>query len=247
MRYRRWLWYFLSTVLVIGLNAGSASARATEDRVSPGLTEVTTSSGDDAGTTSTAGTMSTPANDNFVCDYYPWVFVAASPGGYVIGNCAPGWHLHRTIKSDPVAPEGTYFDGGYIFGNFNGCGWVRADRDRQVGTGSYTACQSPSRNAYEFGSLFNCPPGWCSDGTYTTGSGCQLYANYRPWSATPAPTDPIGGVQSGAFYWRYVTLDGQYVMVRDPDIAAGYGNWAFVRRSCLASLPAGPGGTWNGR
>lgn len=184
------------------------------------------------------GTLATPATGNFVCANFPWVFVAASPGGYVIGNCAPGWHLHRTIKSAPVPPAGTYFDGGYIFGDFNGCGWVRADRDTQVGEGSYTACGSPSRNAGDFGAAFNCRPGDCADGKAVTGTNCQLYANYRPWSSSAAPTNPIGSVQSGTFLWRYVTKDGQYVMVRDPDIASGYGNWGFVRRSCLpATLP----------
>lgn len=179
---------------------------------------------------------SVPASGSFVCANYPWVFIANVPGGYVIGNCAPGWHLHRTIKSDPVAPDNVYFDGGYLFGDYNGCGWIRADRNSQVGTGSYTACASPSRNVVEFGSVFNCRPGECADGTAVTGTNCQLYANYRPWSSTPAPTNPIGGLQSGTFLWRYVTRDGRFVMVRDPDIATGSGNWGFVPRSCLPGV-----------
>jgi hypothetical protein len=186
--------------------------------------------------------QSTPATGNFVCANVPWVFVASAPGGYVIGNCAPGWHLHRTIKSAPVPPEGTFFDGGYVYGDFNGCGWIRADRDSQVGSDSSTACASPGRSPGEFGSAFNCPPGTCSDGTGVAGTNCQLYANYRPWSDSPAPTNPIGGAQSGTFLWRYVTRDGRYVMVRDPDIVSGSGNWGFVARSCLPGTLAAAAG-----
>ena len=38
--------------------------------------------------------------------------------------------------------------------------------------------------------------------------------------------------------WRYVTTDGQNVMIRDPHIADGQGDWVFVKRSTLpADLP----------
>jgi hypothetical protein len=183
--------------------------------------------------------FSTPAGGNFVCANASWVNVHSVAGGYVTGNCAPGWHLHRTIKSDPVPPEGIYFDGGYLFGNVNGCGWIRGDRNTQVGSGTYNSCVSPGRNLNEFASWVNCAPGTCADGTlaWIITHECTMFGNVRPWGAT-APTDRFRLRYNPYRYaWRYVTRDGRWVMVRDPGVAPGAGNWGFVPRACFGNLP----------
>jgi hypothetical protein len=41
-------------------------------------------------------------------------------------------------------------------------------------------------------------------------------------------------------FWRYVSRDNGYVMVRDPNVGTGQGNWAFVQRSCLPALSGSP-------
>lgn len=198
-----------------------------------------------------AGASSTPAPDRFVCQYgsatdgLTWSFVANVPSGYVTGNCRDGWHLHRQVKY--VNPNtGRAWDGGYFFGNYTGCGWIDAGNDVLVGGTPGTACQSPSRNPAEFASLINCLPGTCGDGAPVAVIGrCDEYANVRPWSATPAPTDFLRSRGAGysGFLWRYVSRNGQWVMGHDigSDVGAGRGNWVFVRRSCLGALNPRPG------
>lgn len=51
------------------------------------------------------------------------------------------------------------------------------------------------------------------------------------------PPVPPAGYQ---VFWRSVSRDNGYVMVRDPNVGTGQGNWAFVQRSCLPALSGSP-------
>lgn len=189
----------------------------------------------------------TRMNGTFDCSV-PWATVANKPSGYAIGNCGYGIHLHRTLKSDPV--DTGYYDGGEIFGNYAGCGWI--------GTGSSTAHNTTDvwGNCYPTagqsdGSFWQFTDGCsgtssCSGTNRANPASCTAYGNFRPWRSGQNPTDYLRTIPANATYlgaprlnWRYVTKysaangSGQYVMVRDRATAPGSGNWVFVRRSCM--------------
>lgn len=70
----------------------------------------------------------------------------------------------------------------------------------------------------------------------------NAYANVRPSSTAPSPTDFLRSYPAGkTVRWRYLNRHGsQWAMVRDPDFGSneGYGSWFFMPRACLpASLP----------
>jgi hypothetical protein len=194
---------------------------------------------------------STPASGIFQCInlYAP---VHNEPGGLATGNCRPGNSLWRTSYSDIVtngSPQG-YFFGGYINGNYDGCGWVYIDN--LIYSTGYTAtgCNPASQAVGSFTSSVNCTGG-CTDATKKLNpTACPAYANYRPWSTANHPVDPMpwSPVPANATLsdgvtprlgWRYITKyastdgTGQWVMVRDYQKTYGNGNWYFVPRSCM--------------
>jgi hypothetical protein len=82
-----------------------------------------------------------------------------------------------------------------------------------------------------FASLHNSQP--ADDGASTTITmTCLEYAN-------TGGREPVRTIPAGAqVLWRYVTSDGKWVLVRDPRVPDGSGNWIFVARSCLpGTLP----------
>lgn len=202
----------------------------------------------------TAGSAlaSTAATGQFVCragsvigsgDGLVWSTIQSFASGYATGNCYDNWHLHRTRKE--VNPEYTW-DGGYFYGDYQGCGWIRSDRDVLLQYITYTACADPNLSDASIAYVIDCHHGTpgCAGTSVTSIGTCYEYANVRPWTATPAPTS--GPLLSrlpgyGGFKWRYVVDGGNYVMVQDTGVAAGAGNWVFVNRNCLpATLPANP-------
>jgi hypothetical protein len=50
------------------------------------------------------------------------------------------------------------------------------------------------------------------------------------------PSNPRGTVPDGReLRWRYVSKDGDWVLVRDPGVSsAGEPNWYFVQRGCVS-------------
>jgi FG-GAP-like repeat len=175
---------------------------------------------------------------------------------WVIGNCAKGTTLEavvRRLHSDSE-PNGDYSLGGWVGGEVQGCGWIEDEKFKPK-TEKHkvvTSCSELSGGSYEvpesnFMSKHNSGAG---DGYYVVNKKeCPEYANYRPWSSSNVEkeklrTEPAYAASSGsvpALKWRYTTKynsidgSGQYVMVRDVNIAAGEGNWVFVPRSCLPS------------
>lgn len=194
------------------------------------------------------GTQSTPESGLFRCNL-PFSTVANTPGGYALGNCPQHAHLFRTIKSYYVSsPPAGYFDGGYVSGTFDGCGWIYEDYSIKEDDRSNSGCPSPSKDPSEFMLYANCASP-CQDGTQILNPrSCPAYANYRPWSTANRPTNYVGTFPANAKHtngtprirWRYTSKypstdgSGHYVMVRDTMGSAGYGNWLFIPYSCLA-------------
>jgi hypothetical protein len=171
------------------------------------------------------------------------------PSGYAIGNCLNGVHLDRTWKDFAA---GLYWDGGFVHGNYNGCGWIDSNYSNLLYGQTNTACGSSASHGlsefmyYENGHYI------INDATKTDGTpldnirDCTEYANYRPWSSNNAETDAIRTIPAHSFtngqprlWWRYLTKyqstlgTGYFYMVRDTAAPPGNGDWVFVAQSCF--------------
>jgi hypothetical protein len=204
-------------------------------------------------------TQATPMGGIFRCAV-PWASVQSAPSGFVIGNCKQNSELHRQMKSDQY--DGTYWDGGWVTGNFAGCGWIRVDYSNLVpNSTAYTLC-NPNSIGYALSEFAlwtndgttpkypNCSDNSattkCTDGTATTASvSCYAYRNFRPWLSGQQVTDPVAIYPAGkVFKWRYITRytatnfgNSYFALVRDPALSPGQGNWMFVPTGCLSSFP----------
>ena len=217
---------------------------------------------------------SAPIQSEFTCND-KWDPIANEPNKYIIGECGgPGqgspWHLRRQEQYGPTTlSDGTttFFDGGFISGLFQHCGWIDYRQDT-LAPGSPTPLCTPnsSTNLRNFAWIANCAPTACGDGTPTVNSSsCTEFENASPWQTTLNPTGYLrtigaystytapNGVTIPALRWRYIAGNGgtyrtdtygnAWVEVRDQNLTQGYGNWVFVRADCLASpLAPGPGG-----
>lgn len=205
-------------------------------------------------------TMATPMGGKFRCSV-PYAPVSAAPSGYIIGNCLNGVELHRQMKSDEYnTPVNQFWDGGKIFGSFNGCGWVGTNWSTKFAEGTFTNCNSSSigYNLKEYAIASNdaslaqglscrAPESTadkCTDGTPVAIQGiCYAYANYRPWVSNQTPTNYVRYYAAPyTMRWRYIARFPQYnapstywAMVRDPALSSqgGPGNWLFVPLGCL--------------
>lgn len=173
--------------------------------------------------------------------------------GYVIGNARTYKLNVSSAWTVDVQGHDNGLDFGYIWGNYNGCGWVYASNltgsQGTVANGCMGTTYVISTSSFSNGE-FNCSPGTCSDGSNAhinynhtncaaTGEAGKVYANVRPWLVPAQKHDYYGQLPHGAYVkWRYVTRDGNWVMVRDPYVTSrGFtstaSDWYFVRRQCL--------------
>jgi hypothetical protein len=197
--------------------------------------------------------LATPQSGIFSCSV-TWASVQAAPSGYVVGNCANGWQLRRTAKSDQF--NGTWWDGGYITGNFQGCGWIQVEYSIYQSAGTTTGCAYGSvgyrldefaRTSNDSGANPDCnrQGGKCTDGTPVQVSwpnGCDIYANGRPWLSGQTASNVMAWLPQGTTVrWRYVTKytgsPDLMVMVRRLNVSPGQGNWGFMGRGCFGTLP----------
>lgn len=168
-----------------------------------------------------------------------WGFVVNLPSGYVIGNCYDGWSMAQ--QTQPSCPSACWL-GGFVYGDYNGCGFIRTDYLVSGGSSSSSACSTGAgRRLAEVASYVNCDLAGgehCTDGTAVSiTADCAQYANARPWTTTSGIDYLRKRPSPYTVLWRYVTLDGGYVMARDSGIASGAGNWVFMKRSCFGALP----------
>ncbi|HTC59200.1 MAG TPA: VCBS repeat-containing protein, partial [Solirubrobacteraceae bacterium] len=195
------------------------------------------------------------ANGDYECYSYSDVQNAAD--SYVIGNCDAPWQIQVVSYSGPNG-DGYHSYGGFITGNFSGCGWIETRFEpKKLNGNKNSACGEGSTGDFEVpqSSFMERHNSAAGDGwPVVTTQACPEYANYRPWSSNnveqelirtaPAYASSSPGSNYPALKWRYITkyesTDGthRYVMVRDDRYNAGEGNWVFVPRSCLpATLP----------
>jgi hypothetical protein len=173
-----------------------------------------------------------------------WSYVAARINSYVTGNCAEGWSLTAgLIDWDSVHSE--YWYGGAIGGAYAGCGWMRTQD--LGGFSGYNVSTCMNRADCDFMTCDSGHHGYIYGGTddgLTASSitGCDEWANYRPWSATPRPTDSLRKTKgwTNDLKVRYLAKlqygGHRFYMVRDTTIETNrnLGNWVFIRDDCLS-------------
>ncbi|GAC1394807.1 MAG: hypothetical protein NVSMB47_04560 [Polyangiales bacterium] len=180
--------------------------------------------------------------------------ISYAPNSYVIGNAYPGWtdDVQGAVQwsSGPGnPPPGHPYRWGFIYGpSFDRCAWI-SNGVLTPGPGAHEGnrCGAPQQidtphflATYTNG-IHNRKAG---DGSATRmnhgGAGCtdvHGYGNVDPWKIPATPYDSTGVVTDGsALYWRYVTRDGNWVLVHDPahNGSATVPNWYFVHRGCVS-------------
>jgi len=174
-----------------------------------------------------------------------------APNSFVIGNAYAGWtdiiQGPAQFSSGPGNPNGAAYRWGYLYGeNFDRCAWIDDDnvdpRSALHGTnrcGSPQQIDTPLFVATYTNGIRNDLPG---DGSIThmhyAGSGCtdhRGFGNVAPWRVPATPANAVGVVPDGKeLRWRYVTRDGEWVLVRDPLPPPHQPNWYFVHRGCVS-------------
>ncbi|HEY1556731.1 MAG TPA: hypothetical protein VGF94_17970 [Kofleriaceae bacterium] len=177
--------------------------------------------------------------------------ISYAPNSYVIGNAYPGWT--DVIQGDPQVSAGPGNEGGasyrwgYLVGEgFDRCAWIENGAVDATTThhgandcGAPRQIDTPLFMATFTDGIHNHLAG---DGSVThmnyDGSGCTTktgYGNVEPWRAPATPHNSLGAIPDGKeLRWRYVTRDGDWVLVRDPAPEPNQPNWYFVHRGCVS-------------
>ena len=177
--------------------------------------------------------------------------ISYAPNSFVIGNAYPGWtdvvQGNAQVSSGPGNPQGAPYRWGYLYGpHFDRCAWVD-DRDVTASTTHHSSndCGTPRQidTSYFLDTFTDGTRNHLAgDGSVThmhyAGSGCSDrhgYGNVEPWRVPATPGNSVGLVPDGKeLRWRYVSRDGDWVLVRDPSPVSGQPNWYFVHRGCVS-------------
>jgi hypothetical protein len=176
--------------------------------------------------------------------------ISYAPNSFVIGNAYPNWtdevQGDPQFSKGPGNEQGASYRWGYLFGeNFDHCAWINND---DLGAGVHepgARCGSPQEiDTPHFFATFtdgihNDLPG---DGSIThmhyAGSGCtdhRGFGNVAPWRVPATPANVVGTIpDQKELRWRYVSHDGNWVLVRDPAPLPNEPNWYFVHRGCVS-------------
>jgi hypothetical protein len=177
--------------------------------------------------------------------------ISYAPNSYVIGNAYPGWHDviqgPAQFSDGPGNPDGASYRWGYLYGeNFDRCAWidntvVTADTKQHGADQCGTAQQIDA--AYFLAAFTDgIHNQLAGDGSIThmqyDGDGCDDtngYGNVEPWRVPATPANLVGTIANGhELRWRYVSKDGDWVLVRDPAPEPNQPNWYFVHRGCVS-------------
>ena len=145
------------------------------------------------------------------------------PDGFTMGWCRPGWPIDLSRAS-------TAGYQGWAYGNYNGCGWIYATHIGSPQSGwSHNCTASTPESAF----MIHKNQSPSNDGAPVTvkSGGCTAFLNTRPWAFGGA-TDQVTGIPAGQqVFYRYLTRNDQYVMVRRTNDATY--PWVFVPKACV--------------
>jgi hypothetical protein len=173
-----------------------------------------------------------------------------APNSFVIGNAYSGWHDavqgNAQFSKGPGNESGVSYRWGMVFGeNFDHCAWINESDVTTDVDHPGALCGTPQEidTPYFFATYTNgIHNDLAGDGSLThmhyAGSGCSDtngYGNVEPWRVPATPANSLGAVTDGkTLLWRYVSKDGNWVLVRDPSPPAESPNWYFVHRGCVS-------------
>ena len=162
---------------------------------------------------------------------------------YVVGTAYRG----NTFWAQGPAVKGWRW--GYLGGHVNYCVWIWGRSVSKGGTSTANRCGAPRDEPP--GSVLGFSNGQIgsnrnnNDGKKTRltprapgcGGSIQAWGNVKPWQDVASPRKVVLRTsRARTVMWRYVTRDGQYVLVRDPELGTTGGyppNWYFVKRQCV--------------
>ena len=172
--------------------------------------------------------------------------ISYAPNSFVIGNAYPGWtddvEGNPQFSKGPGNPNGVAYRWGYLFGeSFDHCAWIADATAAGTGTSAGNECGAPQEidTPYFLATYTNGMHNQLAgDGSLThmhyAGGGCtdkNGYGNVEPWRvpATP-PTRWARSPDGKPLHWRYVSKDGDWVLVHDPvnNGSKTLPNWYFV-------------------
>jgi hypothetical protein len=196
--------------------------------------------------------------------------------GVVIANVPYGYYIGRAYARSKVKETVVTKAKDYAFGAITQskggkaiiqCGWIESE---SLSTNTRQLQESPPcakqqkllTNEYKFGHGFNCGPGVCDGGTFTTHLTPQcddkLYANdasldvaiakvspsRRPHKVKGVPLHKVEGLydylgrldNNEPVHYRYTTNDEKAAVI----MSNTYG-WGFVSKQCIAGYPQGGG------
>jgi len=180
-----------------------------------------------------------------------WTTIRRNLKSFVIGNAHDG-DLYKRIRRDYSGTLG--YTTGFVYGDFNSCGWVKAENVQDTGVNDSTNCAPGFQfAASEFMVAANCLPRGpgedprCKGGTdIVVIKEARACANVSPnFPAVPVKCEGSGGrtyFPGKHLNWRYVTKGRKYtnfVLVNDPDQPAGQLNWVFVPRAAFRAKLCG--------
>lgn len=180
--------------------------------------------------------------------------ISYAPNSFVIGNAYGGWtdelHGKEVWGAGPGNQGGAWYHCGYLYGeSFDHCGWLGGDN--AGGSADSAACGGECPGGAATAAVFKpvytngniCPqvdktPGFCSTFMNWLAPRCtdrNAYGNVDPWKNASTPANLVKEVPHRAYLqWRYVSHDGQWVMVMDPSKGGkDEPNWYFVSSQCV--------------
>jgi hypothetical protein len=182
-----------------------------------------------------------PYNGTFHC-FYNDVTVASFPSGYVEGNCMVNDEVDVTQVSAETGGE--FYFGGLVGGDYSGCGWIDTSNVSADNNNSHTSCASPSTADCDFIYCVGTTEWvWSStdgkDGmtfALPSGAACNMFANFRPWSTSNAPTDLMTAIYGPTnikirYLTKYQWGDSYWVLIHY--VSGSFNHWGFVPQVCL--------------
>ena len=180
-----------------------------------------------------------------------YTLLRRGPHSYVLGTGYRGW----TVDVQDAASEA--YRWGHVYGSLDTCLWIFEGSVPAGGAEVPDACRHHDRilpdadfssaiyggaddgaDVFIVADAALCPT-W--DGLHVVG-----YGNVRPWLARSEPTEPLQTQVSlgGQVKRRSLVRDGQFVMVRDPNLGAADGvglqAWFFLPTTCVTEVPPPP-------
>ena len=170
------------------------------------------------------------------------VYVRPKPQSWVIGTLfgsGPNVSGREHIDVQEVTPGGWAY--GFVYGSFQGCGWVAVGSIRKVNDSVSKHC------ATDDGTRMPGPESMFSDWTDPDQPNGRQYHTVDCAPAGATARGAYGNYRRGEFAnrygalpanhpvdWRYTTKDGAAAMVKDTSNGVGAPPWFFVPAACIA-------------